>query len=242
MSSPLRSTGQMDWHERCVRTYATVSGQPLSTSFCGTAFFNPHSLIVAVLVALAGCATAEHAPDLPPPVPISESTWRQVDSDVGAASRAATEQAKNDARASMERWRDRVRQRTEADFIPWFTGYWTQQWLAIKVAWYKLSTGEGTDPAVKRLATYLQEQYQDRVLDPVAREIDPEAVRAQATKLYVQLLGEQLQEIRRRYGVPPDQFDRHLKDIPAIALAPPPAHSASLYQIVHADPIAGLPA
>jgi len=59
------------------------------------------------------------------------------------------------ARGSMESWRGRVHKRTEADFIPWFTGYWTQQWLAIKVAWYVLSTG--TEPAAKRLAIYLQE-------------------------------------------------------------------------------------
>ena len=143
----------------------------------------------------------------------------------------------------MESWRSRVHQRTEADFIPWFTGYWTQQWLAIKVGWYKLSAGEERQiRAVKRLAAYLQEQYHDRVLAPVAKEIDPDLVREQATKLYVQFLGEQLQEIPRRYGVPSDQFDRRLKDIPAIALAPHPAHSASLYQIVHADSIAKLPA
>ncbi len=142
----------------------------------------------------------------------------------------------------MERWRDLVHKRTEADFIPWFTGYWTQQWLAIKVAWYKLSAEEGTDPTVKRLAAYLQEQYHDRVLDPVAKEINPDMVRGQATKLYVQRLGEQLQGIPRRYGVPLNQFDRRIKDIPAIALGPDPSHSASLYQIVHTDPIARLPA
>jgi len=110
------------------------------------------------------------------------------------------------------------------------------------VAWYKLSAEKGTDPAVKRLAAYLQEQYHDRVLAPVAKEVDPDVVREQATKLYIQSLSKQLQGIPQRYGVPADQFDRRIKDIPAIALEPDPAHSASLYQIVHADPIAKLPA
>jgi hypothetical protein len=142
----------------------------------------------------------------------------------------------------METWRSLVHKLTEADFIPWFTGYWTQQWLALKVAWYKLSAEEGTDPTVERLAAYLQEQYRDRVLDPVAKEVDPDVVREQATKRYVQLLSKQLQGIPQRYGVPPDQFDRRIKDIPAIALTSDPAHSASLYQIVHADAIAKLPA
>lgn len=198
------------------------------------------------MVALTGCATPDRAPDLTPPVQIlesiSESAWWQVDSDIGIASQAVARLAKNDARAAMENWRDRVSQRTETDFIPWFTGYWTQQWLSIKIAWYELNAGDGTDSAVKRLATYLQQQYDDRVVKPVTKEIDPDVVRAQATQLYVQLLGEQLQGIPQRYGIPQAQFDLRLKEIPAIALAPPPARSVSLYEIVHADPIAGLPA
>jgi hypothetical protein len=199
-------------------------------------------VIVAMAVILAGCATPERAPDAPPPVYVPESTWQQVNHDIGAASAAARQPAENYARGSMKAWLVRVRQRTEADFIPWYTGYWTQQWLAIKVAWYKLSGGDSTDPTVERLAAYLQEQYQERVLGPVAREIDPDAVRGQATKLYVQLLGEQIQAIPRRYGVPLDQFDRRLKEIPAIVLPPPAAHRASLYQTVHALPINELPA
>jgi hypothetical protein len=198
------------------------------------------------MLAVTGCATPTplRAPDLTPPVQmqIPESSWWQVESDIGAASLAVAGLAKNYAGGSLEGWRDRVSQRTEADFIPWFTDYWTQQWLAIKLAWYNLSAGEETDLAVKRLAKYLQEQYYDRVLVPVAKEIDPDVVRGQTTQLYVQFLGEQLQGIQQRYGIPQAQFDRRLKEIPAIALPSPSAHSASLYQIVHADPLARLPA
>jgi hypothetical protein len=233
----------MNTIECSIRSYATTSEQPLTNQVYGSGIFNLASLMVALMVVLAGCATPDRAPRLTPPVQITEETWRQVESDIVAASLAATIPARNYARGSMESWKERVNQRTEADFIPWFTGYWTQQWLAVKVGWYKLNAGDDkTNPAVKRLAAYLQEQYQDRVLGPVAKEIDPDRVRAQATNLYVRLLGEQIQGIQQRYGVPVEQFDRRLKDIPAIALAPPPAHSASLYQIIHAEPIARLPA
>jgi len=226
-----------------VRSHASASDQPLTNPVHVARFFNLASLIVALMLALAGCATPDRAAKLTAPVHITVDTWRLVESDMVAASLAATIPAKNYARGSMESWKDLVHQRTEADFIPWFTGYWTQQWLAIKVGWYKLSAGDDmTNPAVKRLAAYLQEQYQDRVLGPVAKEIDPEQVMTQTTNLYVRLLGEQLQGIQQRYGVPVDQFDRRLKDIPAIALAPPPALSASLYQIIHAEPIGKLPA
>jgi len=219
-----------------------AGGWSLVNSFSGNALCNLRCLIVALMVVLAGCATTDRSPYQPPSTAVSESTWQQVDHDISAASLAAMVPAENYARGFMERWRDLVAKRNEAEFIPWFTGYWTQQWLSIKVAWYKLGSGEEKDQAANRLAAYLQEQYHERVLQPVAREIDPDAVRAQATKLYLQLLGEQLRGIPRRHGVPPDQFDRRIRNIPAIELAPPPAHDASLYQIVRADPLASLPA
>ncbi|MGE5320959.1 MAG: hypothetical protein ACM3KD_12310 [Hyphomicrobiaceae bacterium] len=205
------------------------------------------ALFFALLLTLAGCATPLRPPARPPaslapPVQVPESTWWQIDSDIAAASLAAKESAMRYASGTMADWKSRIQKRTETDFIPWFTDFWTQQWLAIKVAWYKLSAEKGTDPTVKRLSAYLQSQYQERVLEPVAKEIDPDKVRAQATKLYVQRLRAQLQEIPRRYGVPAEQFDRRIKDIRAIALTPPPAHSASLYEILHAEPITALPA
>jgi hypothetical protein len=135
-----------------------------------------------------------------------------------------------------------VYERTEADFIPWFSSYWTRQWLTMKVTWYQLNAEGEKDPVVDRLAFYLQEQYQDRVLEPVAKQISPDWIMAQATQLYIRLMREQLQAIAPRYAVPAEQFDSRLQAIPAIALAPPPPHSASLYQMLNAEPIDGQPA
>lgn len=199
-------------------------------------------LIVVLVVVLAGCATRERVAEPAPPVHVPDSTWWQVDREIVVASEAAAVAAGSYARRTMEKWRGMVATRNESDFIPWFTGYWTQQWLAIKVAWYRLGAGEATDPAVRRLAGYLQEQYRERVLDPVAREVDPDLVRETATKLYVESLGRGIRPLAMRHGVPADQFDQRLRGIPAIALAPPPAHDASLYELVHAEPLAALPA
>lgn len=198
-------------------------------------------LVVALMVTLAGCATSDRLADQPAPV-ISQATWRQVDSDIVAASRDATEQAASYAHDNMQRWMDLVYQRTDSAFIPWFSSYWTRQWLTMKVTWYQLNAGGEKEPVVDRLALYLQEQYRDRVLEPVAETIDPDLVMEQATRLYVRRLGERVRAIAPRYGVPLDQFDRRLQGIPAIALAPPANHSASLYQIVHAEPLDRLPA
>jgi len=220
---------------------ASAGGAPENLR-CGTASRSLRILVAILIPSLSGCALSDRVPDPPPPVYVSASTWWQVDRDINAASLAAVEEANLHAYDAVENWRARVHERTEADYIPWFSGYWTQQWLAIKVGWYKLGSEDGRNSAINRLSLYLQEQYHDRVLDPVAEEIDPSAVREQATARYVRVLGKQLREIPLRYGVPPDQFEKRLENIPAIALAPSATGDASLSQIVHADPLAGLPA
>ena len=200
---------------------------------------HPRIAVLAVLlvVSLAGCSGSGRRSEPAPPVYVSADTWRQVDRDVGAASLAARDAAENYAHGFMAEWLSRVHALGEDEFVPWYTGYWTQQWLAIKVAWYKV----GDDP-VARLAAYLQEQYQERVLTPVSEEIDPKAIMAQATTLYVRLLAERLQGIPERYGVPAARFDHRLQAISAISAATPGGQHASLYQLVHSEPIADLPA
>lgn len=199
-------------------------------------------LLIVLLLALTGCATAVREPDPAPPVVIPEAVWQRVDNDLLGASLAATDQARKYALGAMDQWMDRVYQRTEADFIPWFSSYWTRQWLTMKVAWYQLNAGDDEDASVNRLALYLQEQYRDRVLQLVAREIDPDLIMAQATRVYAQQLAALVRGIPQRYGIPADQFEQRLQDIPAIRLAPPADHSASLRQLLQTDPLDRLPA
>jgi hypothetical protein len=225
-----------------------VVRQNVSISYYRTLLLTAHSLVVALLLSVLGCATPEPPPERAPAPHVSASTWQQVDDDIAAASRVAWESAENFARGLMDGWMRRVRELGEEDFIPWYTGYWTQQWLSIKVAWYKMGDGgsdgdgDGNDASVRRLAAYLQEEYAERVLEPASEEIDPDVVTEQATNLYVKLLAEQLQGMPRRHGVPRAQFERRLKALSAIAAATPAAPDASLYDLVHSQPVGRLPA
>lgn len=200
-----------------------------------------HSLMLAVLIILAGCATPQRGQQVDS-VAVAQDTWRQVDRQIVAASGTAIEQAERYARGSMEHWRMLVYERTEAEFIPWFSSYWTQEWLAVKVSWYAASAQGEKDSASRRLAVYLQTQYRERVLEPVAVEIDPEAIRANATSYYVSLLNQQVQVIAQSHRIPLELMNRRLHGIPAVNLGPPAARNASLYQMVHTNPLNTLPA
>jgi hypothetical protein len=203
---------------------------------------NLRSLIIAVLVVLAGCATSVRGPVEVAPVIVPASTWQQVDREIVAASQAATEETKVYARGAMEYWRTRVYEMTEQNFIPWFSNYWTQEWLSMKFSWYTISAKGEQDTAEKHLAAYLLEAYQEKVLAPVAVEVDPDAILGLAAAFYVDILKEELQKISHRHGVPMAQLNGRIQKIPAIALGPPPARDASLYQIVHTEPLNTLPA
>lgn len=189
------------------------------------------SLMLALLLALGGCASD-------PPVQISAATWRQVDSDIASASRNASTQAREHALTAMRRWMELVNRETDTEFIPWFSSYWTRQWLSVKVSWYSLNADGENTQTVNRLALYLQEQYQEIVLEPVAEELDPGQIMQSSTRLYVLHLQHLVPGIGQRHGVPEEQFEQRLKAIPAITLAP----GASLYQLLQADPPERLPA
>lgn len=198
-------------------------------------------LLLCLLLALAGCA-GKRPPAPPPPAVLTPAIWQRIDQDLIEASVAATGSANDYARRSMRVWKDQVQQRTESDFIPWFTGYWTQQWLTLKVAWYKMNSGDGAEPPERRLALYLQEQYHRRVIEPVAEQINPEGIRDRASELYLQLFGQQLPAIIQRYNAPPDQVSQRLNRIRIIALGPPAARDATLYQLLRAKSLDQQPA
>ena len=189
------------------------------------------TLLLIWIVALAGCASRPP----PPPMTIPENTWRQIDLEILAASHNATEQASHFASDALQEWIELVRQRTETDFIPWFSRYRTRKWLSIKVSWYQMSADEDKEQVIDRLALYLQQQYRKRVLVPVARQTDPVRIRERTTRFYIWLLGELLAKIQLRHGVPPEQFERRLAGIPAITLAPPANQDASLQQLLRTE-------
>lgn len=197
-----------------------------------------------LLLVLAGCATSPLPPPSPPPVSgeMAEDVRQRLDRDIQAEALAARTSAVGFARRQMERWRQLATDRAARDFIPWFSSYLTQQWLTAKVAWYSLSAGDDETLPEERLAAYLQEQYYDRVLAPVAEEVDPGAMLQLTTRRFVRELGRRLQPLPSRLGISEAQFTERIKTIQAIGLAEPQTLRASLYDVVQADPIADLPA
>jgi len=145
-------------------------------------------------------------------------------------------------RIAMGEWLWRVRQGIEDDFIPWYSEYMTQQWITTKIAWYKLWYTEGEATPEERLVDYLQEQFYERVLEPVSSYVDPNVVMLDASSSYLRELKCRLDELPHEYRIPEPAFDKHLESIPAIVVQDESLPHVSLYDVLQTDDITGLPA
>ena len=196
-----------------------------------------------MLSALIGCSSSVRAPVVAEPAPpISADVWREVREEIWTASMLAQSEADTHARQAMREWMGRVRALIDTEFIPWYSGYWTQQWIGVKAGWYEMNREDEEEPVEHYLAQYLQEQFYELVLEPASVESDPQTISKQTAALYVRLLSDQLRCIRQTYAVPSQSLHHQLRQIPLIALAGAKPTTVSLSEVVDRSDLAGMPA
>ncbi len=169
-----------------------------------------------MLLGLSACAGVPREPPTPAPPPVPAATWESVDRELLLAARTARAHAAAYAEAGLDLWLGRVRRYTDEAFVPWYTSYWTQEWLAVKFAWYQSDETDGEAEAERRLAAYLQEKYQAQVLEPASEVADPGRLLHRATALYLFTFAEQAAAVGRRYRLPEPVYRERLARIPAI--------------------------
>ena len=203
-----------------------------------------YGLLIVFVAALGGCS---YAPSqvVVPPAPlyhVQPGTWRAIDEQILTASVHARHESEAYARVVMDEWQWRVRWRIDEVFIPWYSSYWTQQWITTKVAWYRLQYAEGEATPEEQLVSYLQEQFYEQVLEPVSSFVDPHAVMEDAAAAYLWELKDRLNQLPLEYRIPVAAFNQHLESIPAIVVQTAPLQNASLYEVLQAVDLPALPA
>jgi hypothetical protein len=196
-------------------------------------------------VAILGGCVHQPAPVVETSAPryqVPAGTWRAIDEQILGASVFARHEADTYARVAMDDWRDRVRRRIGEVFVPWYASYWTQQWIATRVAWYKLQYTEGEATPEERLVGYLQEQFYEQVLEPVRSFVDPHAVMEETAAGYVRELKCRLDRLPFEYRIPVAAFNQHLDTIPVIVVLAVPLQDASLYEVLQATDLSAVPA
>lgn len=196
-----------------------------------------------MLSALIGCSSPVRAPVVAESVPpIPADVWREIREEIWTASELAQSEADAHARQAMREWMDRVRALIDTEFIPWYSAYWTQQWIGLKAGWYEMNREDEEEPVEQFIAQYLQERFYELVLEPAGVESDPRSISKQVAALYVRLLSDQLRCIRETHAVPTRSLQKKLRQIPLIVLSGTPPASASLSEIIGRSDLKAMPA
>lgn len=199
-------------------------------------------LLIIFVAALGGCSHSPSQVEVPPAplFHVKPGVWRAIDEQILTASVHARNESEAYARVAMDEWQWRVSQRIDEVFIPWYSSYWTQQWIASRVAWYKLQYSEGEATPEERLVNYLQEQFYAQVLEPVSSFVDPHTVMEDAAAGYLRELKGRIDQLPFEYRIPVAAFNQHLESIPAIAVLAVPRQDASLYEVLQAPDLSAL--
>ena len=198
------------------------------------------ALLAILVVALIGCGSRVPAPTVAEAIaPIPADAWREIKEGIWTASALAQAEADTYAGQAMREWMARVRERVDADFIPWYSGYWTQQWIGIKASWYEMNREDGDGSVERYVAQYLLEAFHDLVLEPAAVPSNPQTISSEAAAIYVRLLSQQLQCMPRLHAVPTRSLRRSLSQIPLITLSGSDPANAMLSEVLDRGDLAG---
>jgi hypothetical protein len=138
--------------------------------------------------------------------------------------RQAIEQARSrgleHARGELGSLRAEMMRKVDSNLLDWYFGYWTQQRLGLT---YALISGKNwvaglvadVDPeeASKNLQKEIAREFELRVMPGPILEQHLQRIAQQAVAVFVQSLQEHLQDIPKRYQIPPAQWDEHLERI-----------------------------
>jgi len=203
-----------------------------------------YSLLIAIVIALGGCSHIT-MPVTAPPDPlyyVQPETWQAINEQILSASVNAKQKSKAYAEITMADWLQRVRKQTEDVFIPWYSSFWTQQWLSSRVALYQFEHTEGENPPDEQLARYLEQQFYEQVLEPVSKSVDPQTVMKEMTAIYIRELKKNLDRLPLEHQIPAAAFNQHLKHIPAIIVQVKLPQDASLYEVLNTNELSDLSA
>jgi hypothetical protein len=213
--------------DRAARRMAAVSG----ILRAGTSLFVRAGVLLVLiaagilLVCRAGRFLAPGKPAGHPTAPIVAAPakpidWSRVDAAVTQAATTARGRAERHAGEQLDTWTSQMLTRIDADFLPWYFGYWNQQTIGLKACWqgvkYELAgyvTADATSSPAEQMIQDIQTEFANRVLRPESAQLRLELITRQAVELYLGDLRESLKDIEIRYSIPAQQWDRYLEGI-----------------------------
>ena len=150
-----------------------------------------------------GYRDVEIAKTLPPQV-----DWFTLRGDLAIAVNAAREAAMSQARTELDQWHAQVMAKVDADFLPWYFGYWQSQKRAAAYLWDWMVDDQKA--ATLKSAERLSDQLAARALPPYLTDSALEQIAARAAERFADELRREVEQIPDRYAIPPADWERFL--------------------------------
>ncbi len=182
-------------------------------------FYLYPAILISVVVLVSCTLQPLKETFIKPVPPIAPEKWQEIQEDLWSASCLARSEAVAYTQQAMTEWMGRVREKTDSEFIPWYTSYWAQQWIGFKVGWYKMSRDEDEPSIEEYLVEYIREEYYELVLEPVNEISNPQQITEQAAALYISLLAEQLQRLPAMHRVSVRSLRKKLEPITLVSIS-----------------------
>ena len=138
-----------------------------------------------------------------------------MDRTIVDALKAAHKAAESTAQSKLDTWTQTLMRRVDADFLPWYFGYWNQQALGLRSAWYRAAHQVGLSQSAtgERITREIQQQFAQRVMRPQIAQMELERTANETFQTYVNELNPKLAAIPKQYQIPQPDWDRYLYDI-----------------------------
>ncbi len=124
------------------------------------------------------------------------------------------------ARAELESLHAEMMHKVDSNLLDWYFGYWTQQRLGLTYAYTSgktwlagLVTDADPEAASKALQEEIAREFELRVMPGPVLEQHLQKIAQQSVAVFIQSLQGHLQDIPKRYQVPPAQWDHYLEGI-----------------------------
>lgn len=141
--------------------------------------------------------------------------WSEVDRELAIILREARDKSRGHGDKELNDWISQLMVRVDGPFLDWYFSYWTQQLLGFKnIYQYGVHTVLEEQPtASEKLTEEIQQEFSQRVLQPLVAQKILERIAGQCAQIYVENIAAKIDEIPEKFSISPQEWDQYLSEI-----------------------------
>ncbi|MFP4560074.1 MAG: hypothetical protein ACLFQ3_02015, partial [Thiohalorhabdus sp.] len=139
--------------------------------------------------------------------------WSAVDAEIRTVFEEARRDAEKRAQRELDAWHAELMGRVDEDFLPWYFGFWNQQWRDLKALGFLAADWVGGREAQAAMMDDFRDAFATRVMPPGETQMRMEAIARDTLQAYLADVRTELRAIPAEHDVPRDDWEQHLAHI-----------------------------